>query len=79
MYDLRARAVLKLARGITRHASVFVTEDTLLIADGPYRVKEHVQIAKLVAFPSGKMLARPQIPPFELFSRHRAGLRHFAA
>lgn len=45
----------------------------MLIADGPYRVKQHVKIAKLVAFPSGKMLARPRIPPFELFRATEPG------
>jgi hypothetical protein len=73
VYDLRDRAVLKLARSITRHASVFVTEGTVLIDDGPGRVKQHVIIAKLVAFPSGKMLARPKIPPFELFRATEPG------
>ena len=66
VYDLHDRAVLGLARRITRHASVFVTEGKLLTVNGPYRAKQHVIIAKLVAFPSGKMLARPRIPPFEL-------------
>ncbi len=71
MYDLRNRAVLSLARSITRHSSVFVTEGTLLIVDGP--VKHHIRTAKLVAFPSGKMLARPKAPTFELFRATEPG------
>jgi hypothetical protein len=73
VYDFQDAAVIKLARSITRHPSVFVTENTLLIADGPYRVKQHVKIAKLVEFPSGKMLARPPIPPFDLFRATEPG------
>lgn len=73
VYDLHERTVVKVARRLTQHPSVFVTGDTLLIADGPYRVKQHVKIAKLVAFPSGKMLARPRIPPFELFRATEPG------
>jgi len=42
--------------------------------DGPYRAKQHVRIAKLVAFPSGKMLARPAITPFELSRATEQGI-----
>ena len=69
--DLRDRRLLKLARhlrGMMEHTgSVFMTGSTLLIGDGPYRRKQHVKIEKLVAFPSGKILSRPRVPPNQLF------------
>src|SRR5580658_8986591 len=76
LYDLHDRVTISVAPALRRmmqHGSVFVTAGTLLIADGPYRVKQHVKIAKLVEFPSGKMLARPPIPPFELFRATEPG------
>ena len=74
VYDLRDRATLKLARSIARHPSVFVTEDTLLIDDGPRRLKQRLIIAKLVEFPSGKTLARPRVPFWELFRATEPGV-----
>jgi hypothetical protein len=69
--DLRDRSLLKLARhlrSMMEHTgSVFVTGSTLLIGDGPYRAKQHIKIEKLVAFPSGKILSRPRVPPNQLF------------
>jgi hypothetical protein len=69
LYNLHDRTIIGLGGALRRmmaHGSIFVTDGTLLIADGPYRVKQHIRIAKLVAFPSGRLLARPAIPPYDL-------------
>jgi hypothetical protein len=65
VYDLQSRAVMPLTRSITRHDSIFVNANELLIDDGPYNRKQHLKTAKLVAFPSGRLITHVQITPFD--------------
>jgi hypothetical protein len=73
VYDLQSWALMPLKRSITRHPSIFVNANELLINDGPYHPKQHLKTVKLVAFPSGRLLAHIQITPFGWFRATEPG------
>jgi hypothetical protein len=73
VYDLQSRAVMPLKRNISRYPSVFVNASELLINNGQYNRQQRLKTVKLVAFPSGRLIAHVQLPAFHWFRATEPG------